>query len=192
MPSARTSRRSPAVPARHVALLRALNVGGANRLDMASLRAHFEAAGASAVRTYIQSGNVVFEASAGRAAQVTARVRARLASAHGLEVPIVLRSARELEAVVRGNPFLAAGADPARLHLAFLAGRPAAAAVAALDPARSPPDAFEVRGREVYLHLPNGAARTRLSTAWLDSRLGTVSTLRSWRTVERLLAMATA
>jgi uncharacterized protein (DUF1697 family) len=105
-------------------------------------------------------------------------------------VPVVLRSAAELRAVVRGNPFLEAGADPATLHVAFLADRPTAAAAASLDPARSPPDAFAVRGREVYLHLPNGGARSKLTTAWLDARLDTVSTVRNWRTVERLLALA--
>jgi uncharacterized protein (DUF1697 family) len=159
---------------------------------MASLAAAVEAAGATDVSTYIQSGNVLFRAPQGRAERLAADVRQALARRHGLDVPLVLRSAEELAEAVRANPFLARGTGPAQLHLAFLADRPRAAAVAALDPDRSPPDAFALRGREVYLHLPNGAARTRLTNAWLDASLGTVSTIRNWRTVERLLALATS
>ena len=78
-----------------------------------------------------------------------------------------------------------------RNGLAALAARPAPGRVAGLDARRSPPDAFAVKGREVYLHLPNGTARSRLTNAWLDSALATTSTIRNWRTVLALLEMAT-
>jgi uncharacterized protein (DUF1697 family) len=174
-----------------IALLRGLNVGGKNRLAMADLAAAFEAAGAEAARTFIQSGNVLFEAPAARAPGVAEAARRTLASRHGLEVPVVLRSAAELSAVVEGNPFLGPGVDPDLLHVAFLAQRPPAAAAAALDPLRSPPDRLELRGRDLFLHLPNGVARTRITNAWLDRTLGTTSTVRNWRTVLALLELAT-
>ncbi len=175
----------------HVALLRGLNVGGKNRLPMKDLAEVFSAAGCLDVQTYIQSGNVVFGASAALAKRLPALVSAAISKAHGHQVPIVLRTAEELRAAARGNPFLKAGADPDALHVAFLAEVPTAAAVSALDPERSPGDDFAVRGRDVYLRLPNGVARTKLTNAYIDRTLGTISTLRNWRTLLALLELAT-
>jgi uncharacterized protein (DUF1697 family) len=76
------------------------------------------------------------------------------------------------------------------LHVLFLADQPGAAAVASLDPDRSPPDAFVVRGREIYLRCPNGVGTTKLTNAWFDSRLATISTGRNWRTVLKLFELA--
>lgn len=172
----------------HVALLRAVNVGGNNRLPMRDLVAMFEAAGARDVRTYIQSGNVVFDAAPRAAPRIVAAVRDAIARDLGLRVPLVLRTAAELHGAAAGNPFLAEEED--RVYVGFLADLPTKAAVAALDPGRSPPDRFVVRGREIYLHLPTGAARTKITVDWLDRNLGTVTTLRNWRTVTKLDAMA--
>ena len=99
----------------HVALLRAINVGGTKKLLMAELRAMFEAAGCVDVRTYIQSGNVVFRAEKALAARIPALIQAQIEASKGFTVPVVTRTAAELDAVFRGNPFLAAGADPATL-----------------------------------------------------------------------------
>lgn len=173
----------------HVALLRAINVGGKNRVPMSDLVRMFEAAGARAVRTYIQSGNVVFEAAASAAPRIATVVREAIASELGHHVPLVLRTAAELHEAATKNPLFAAG-DEERLYVGFLAEAPTKAAVAALDPARSPPDRFVVRGREVYLHLPNGAGKTKITVDWLDAKLGTVTTVRNWRTVTTLDAMA--
>ena len=174
----------------HVALLRAINVGGTKKLLMAELRAMFEAAGCADVRTYIQSGNVVFRADPALAERITALIEAEIAATKGFQVPVVTRTAAEWSAVVEGNPFLAAGADPAQLHVGFLAEEPSAARIAELDPDRSPPDAFEVRGREVYLHFPNGTARSKLTVDYFDRVLGTTITIRNWRTVRKLHEMA--
>lgn len=181
---------SPPAPAIFVALLRGVNVGGKNRLPMKALAAFFEEAGAAKVRTYIQSGNVLLEAAPARAARIGADVTARIRARLGFDAPILLRSAEELAAVVKGNPFLRAGADPATLHVLFLPERPAAAAVAALDRGRSLPDAFEVRGAEVYLCLPNGMGRTKLGVDYFDRALATRCTARNWRTVTTLLELA--
>ncbi len=178
-----------AAPATHVALLRGVNVGGKNLLSMPELAALFEAAGCAGVRTYIQSGNVLFAAPAALARRVPEEIASRIEQRHGLRVPVILRSAAELRRVAARNPFLRAGADPQRLHVAFLAAAPGRAAAARLDPARSPPDAFAVLGREVYLSLPNGAGRTRLGNDYLERTLGTTSTLRNWNTVLKLASL---
>jgi uncharacterized protein (DUF1697 family) len=170
-----------------VALLRGINVGGKNLLPMQALAEIFAAAGATHVETYIQSGNVVFRAS--RPDVVAATVRSQIAARFGLQVPVVVRSAKEIAVVLTANPFLADEPDISWLHVMFLEDTPPPALIAALDPQRSPPDRFAVRGRDVYLHLPNGAAKTKLTNAWFDSKLKTVSTQRNWKTVLALAAM---
>ena len=155
--------------------------------DLARL---FEEAGCGAVRTYIQSGNVLFTLSQAKADKLSARITGSIADRFGCQIPVVLRTAEELGETIRHNPFLKAGAPENWLHVLFLAGQPDAARVAALDPLRSPGDSFAVRGREIYLQLPSGAGNTKLTNAWFDSRLATVSTGRNWRTVCKLFELA--
>jgi uncharacterized protein (DUF1697 family) len=169
-----------------LALLRGINVGGKNKLPMKDLALLFEQAGCSDVRTFIQSGNVIFHANRGGIAGLSDRVTQRIEERFGYRIPIVLRTAEEIGATIRNNPFPATGAQEKMLHVYFLATQPDAHAVEALDPQRSLPDAFLVRGKEVYLQLPNGMARTKLTNAYFDSRLSTISTARSWNTVLQL------
>lgn len=175
---------------RHVALLRGINVGGKNKLPMTTLASLFTGEGATGVTTFIQSGNVVFDAPTKLAGTLAARIERRIERELSLRVPVVLRSAAELAAVAARNPFLAAGADPDLLHVMFLAAQPTAAQARALDPARSPGDEFALVGRDLYLKLPNGVARTKLTNAYFDKALATVSTGRNWRTVLKLVELA--
>ena len=171
----------------HLALLRGINVGGKARLPMRELTAIFAAAGATAIRTYIQSGNVVFESI--EPEPLVAVVTAEIARVYGYPGRIVLRSAAELKAAHKANPFAQAGVPPEMLHVYFLADTPDLAAVKGLAPDRSPGDNFAVNGREIFLHLPNGMARTKLTNAYFDSKLKTVSTARNWNTVGKLVEL---
>ena len=173
---------------RYVALLRGINVGGKAKLPMRELSAIFLGCGATAVETYIQSGNVVFESEAAPAC--VAGVTAEIARVYGYPGRIVWRSSAEMKACYERNPFARAGVSEDALHVYFLADQPLASAVKALDPARSAPDEFVVVGKNIYLFLPDGMARTKLTNVYFDSKLGTVSTARNWRTVGRLVEMA--
>lgn len=173
----------------YLALLRGVNVGGNNKLPMRDLAALFAAAGCGRVRTYIQSGNVVFRASADIAAGLPSLLAAQLAERFNCRTPVILRTAAQVGAVLRTNPYLAPGADENALHVLFLAGVPSAERVAALDPDRSPPDTYQVIGQEIYLHLPQGMGRTKLTNAYFDTKLATISTARNWRTVNALHEM---
>lgn len=173
----------------HIALMRGINLAGKNRLPMEGLSALFTDAGCTDVRTYVQSGNVAFQAGPELARRIPRLIETAISDQFGLRVPVVTRTATELRKVAQANPYLAGEKDTSTLHVAFLAAKPTAAQIKGLDPDRSPPDEFTVRGREVYLRLPNGVGRTKLSNAYLDSRLGTTSTLRNWRTVLKLIEM---
>ncbi|MCC6874621.1 MAG: DUF1697 domain-containing protein [Sandaracinaceae bacterium] len=171
--------------ATHIAFLRGINVGGKRSLPMKRLVAIFEAAGGEDVRTYIQSGNVVFRAR--RAAGLAERVTEDIEEQFGFQVPVVLRTAGELGAVPGACPFPAS--EPKALHVAFLAERPPDSKIALLDPSRSPGDRFAVIGKDIHLCLPNGVGKSKLTNEYFDRALGTTSTLRNWRTVLELIRL---
>ncbi|HEY0389359.1 MAG TPA: DUF1697 domain-containing protein [Gaiellales bacterium] len=174
---------------RLVALLRGVNLGAARRLPMADLRASMERLGYDDVHTVLQSGNVVYTGgdSADRSEQ---RIRAQLRDDTGMDVPVMVRTARQMEAVVRRNPLSDHASDPKRHHVVFLAGRPAAARGASLDPAAFEPERFALHGRELYVWWPDGAHRARLTLPAIERRLGVSGTARNWNTVEKLAELA--
>ena len=175
----------------YVALLRAINIGARNKIPMGGLKALFADLGHEDVTTYVQSGNVVFRTRAGTESRVAAEIENAITREFGHDVAVLLRSPAELAKIAEGNPFLAGEIDHKKLHVMFLDQRPAAKAVAGLDLDRSPPDAFSVSGRDIYLHFPTrGSGRSKLTIGYFESRLGVRGTARNWRTVTTLLELA--
>ena len=173
----------------YVALLRGINVGGKNKVPMKALIPLFVDSGCDNVRAYIQSGNVIFTANSAVSAKIPSLVPGAIQKCFGCEVPVILRNAEQLAKVLRANPFLKRGAAESELHVLFLADAADPARIRNLDPDRSPPDQFEVRGQEIYLRLPNGAGRSKLTNQYFDSKLATVTTGRNWRTVNKILEL---
>jgi uncharacterized protein (DUF1697 family) len=174
------------MPETNLALLRGINVGGKNMLPMKDLGAMFLGAGCLNVRTYIQSGNVIFDADSDLAALIPGIITARIAERFGHRVPVIVRSAAQCADVLRNNPFIAEGVAEESLYVMYLAEYPTPGCIEKLDPDRSPPDAFVLRGQEIYLRLPNGAARSKLTNQYFDTKLATISTARNWRTATTL------
>jgi uncharacterized protein (DUF1697 family) len=175
---------------RYVALLRSVNVGGHGRIGMGDLRASFERLGYGDVVTYIQTGNVLFDARSKSEAAVVSAIEDRLAEDFGDSPAVILRSVPELLRVGHASPYAKAGADPARHHVTFLATRPDKKAVSSLVLPASGRDELVVDGREVYVHTPDGYGTSKLSGALLERRLGVLSTTRNWNTVTKLCALA--
>ncbi|MDP9495149.1 MAG: DUF1697 domain-containing protein [Actinomycetota bacterium] len=174
---------------RAVALIRGVNVGGRSMLPMAELRAALSKRGFGDAQTYLQSGNVVLEPGTVRLPDLAAALEAAIAEDFGLEVRVMTRTRKELVAVAGAHPFRGDHFDPSLLHVVFLEKAPAAAKLAVLDPDRSPPDRFEVHGREIYLSYPNGQGRSKLNLDYFERVLGTAGTARNWNTVTKLLEM---
>jgi uncharacterized protein (DUF1697 family) len=168
----------------YVALLRGVNVGGNNKLPMKDLATIFQKCGCSNVRTYIQSGNVVFECPTS-VARLQETVGSVIEKKFGFHPSLVLRKLDDMESVVKNNPFLKAGAAEAELHVVFLGDALEADEIAKLEKNRVPPDEYAIRGKEMYLRLPNGAGRSKLASV----KLKTVATARNWRTVNKLIEM---
>ena len=171
---------------RWVALLRAVNLGARNKVPMPELRELLESAGYESVRTYIASGNVLLDGPAGGAAVATALERL-IADSFGVTTTAILRRPRDLAEIVEAHPF---GDDPSETHVAFLAARPVKAAGARLEEAGRGADEAILAGADLYLRLPRGVQGSRLSAARLESLLGVPVTMRNWRTVAKLVELA--
>jgi uncharacterized protein (DUF1697 family) len=167
---------------RQVALLRGVNVGPTTRVGMAALREVFAGLGFTEIKTYVNSGNVVFD---GRAASL-AKVERAIADAVGWEVPVVLRTQAELRDVLAANPLGEVASNASRHLVMFADGAVDPARADDLDPAALEPEAFAIRGREAYLWLPNGVQNSKLARAMTEKRFGVRLTGRNWRTVQKL------
>jgi uncharacterized protein (DUF1697 family) len=172
-----------------VALLRGINLGGKNKVPMADLKVQLAELGLEDVVTYIQSGNAVFRSPVAKT-RVAADIAKRVATAYGLDVKVIVRTPAELGRIAKANPYLPGEKDVSKLHVIYLDRAPKAADKAKLDPDRSPPDEFTVRGREIYLHLPNGLGRSKLTIDYFERRLGVAATARNWNTLLKLIDLA--
>jgi uncharacterized protein (DUF1697 family) len=172
-----------------IALLRGINVLGRNTVSMQDLCAALERDGLTGVRTYIQSGNVVFQCVKATPAALAQRVAAAVAKRHGFAPRVVVLRASDLERAAAGNPFRAAEALPKSLHLYFLAAAPRGANLESLQRVRSGTEAFELRGNVLYLHTPEGFAASKVRSQ-IERALGVEATARNWRTVTQLIELA--
>lgn len=171
-----------------VALLRGVNVVGANKVPMKELAATLERAGFSSVRTYIQSGNIIFKSSAGSARALSTRIARLVRRKFGFEPKVMVISRRELEQAVRGNPFPGARENHKSLHLFFLSDRPLEPdleSLARLDLGR---EAFALKVGVFYLYTPDGFPDSVVRSRF-ERCLGVQATGRNWRTVNELLKM---
>ncbi|MEN3613339.1 DUF1697 domain-containing protein [Plantactinospora sp. ZYX-F-223] len=174
---------------RYAALLRGVNLGSHNRIGMADLRRIVTDLGHDDVKTYLQSGNVVFGAGNGADPErLAGDLRRALADQLTIDVAVMVRSGPELAELTAGNPYAPAQPDEVKLLVAFLAQPPEADRVAELSVpgAEAAGFAFAGTGRDLYLHYPDGYGRSRFSNAYLEKRLGVASTTRNWKTVKAL------
>ena len=174
-----------------VAFLRAVNLGKRNRVAMADFRSLLTQAGYEDVTTHLQSGNVVLGAPERRAAAVERSIEEILRDGFGLDNAVMVRSANEMAKVVRDNPFLARGADPATLHVSFLKSAPPAAAAQTLAATDHAPDELALGGRELYLSYPQGVGRSKMA-AFVERTVPGLGTVRRWSVVTRLAELAGA
>jgi uncharacterized protein (DUF1697 family) len=181
----------------YVAMVRGINVSGSKPVKMEALRRSFEALGFKNVRSYVQSGNVVFEAKERAAAPLGSKIVARIKRDFGFEVSVLVLGAGELGRVVDENPFLkrrrprAPEIDVTKLHVTFLAAAPAPAGLKKMEGVSSGRDAFHCLGKTIYLACPDGYGNTKLSNNAFERALGAAATTRNWKTVTTLAAMAT-
>jgi uncharacterized protein (DUF1697 family) len=176
----------------YVALLRSVNVAGHGRLAMPELQEAFRALGYEDVSTYIQTGNVLFRTSRRSATKLETEIEHQLEATFDTTPKVIVRTAAELDRTVATSPYPARGADPSRHHVTFLAIAPTRERLDAFRQPDSGRDELAIIGREVYVHTPDGYARTKLTGTYLERHLGVSSTTRNWNTVTKLSALASA
>jgi uncharacterized protein (DUF1697 family) len=172
-----------------VIMLRGINLGPARRVGMADLRALFADAGYEDVRTYVQSGNVVLQSTA-TPAELERETAVLISERFGFDVPVVVRTRRQLAAVVKLNPLGDVVENPKRYQVSFLSDKPGATVVKALEAAATDEERVVCRGREIYAWHPAGVAGSKLWNALAGKGLGVTATARNWTTVTTLLQMA--
>lgn len=176
---------------RYVALLRAVNLAGTNRVAMAELREWIGELGFSDPRTLLNSGNAVFDGRDQPSGRVEAKLEAASKKCFGFEIAFVVRTADEMAKAIDRNPFpKEAAADPGRLLVVFTKGPIAAANVKALQAAIVGREVVRGEGSHLYAVYPDGQGRSKLTAAVIERKLGVVGTGRNWNTVLKLKEMA--
>lgn len=176
-----------------VSLLRGVNVGGHRIIKMDALRALYESLRLQNCKTYVQSGNVVFEAKERNLPALAQRIEAAIENSYGFRPHVILRSAAELRAVLNANPFAERNEiHPSKLLVLFLARELTAETQISLAKIKTDPEELVVIGQEIYIYFPNGMGKSKLPMARIEKTLKVPVTGRNWNTVNKLLEMAEA
>jgi uncharacterized protein (DUF1697 family) len=177
----------------HIALLRAINLAGHNKVAMSDLREILTGLGFEQVQSLLQSGNLVFRADGRTSTQLERALEAAVKRRLGLETDFFVRTASDWKAIIAGNPFPEeARRDPNHLLVMLLKTAPGREKLAALQKAITGREIVGLDGRQAYLVYPDGIGRSRLTTAAIEKQLGTRATGRNWNTVLKLGALTEA
>jgi uncharacterized protein (DUF1697 family) len=176
---------------RYIALLRGINIGNKNRIKMVDLRNIFESMGFKDVKTYLQSGNVIFSHDSVEMAEIERYIERKVNQTFEFTVNVIIRTDNEFENIINKNPFIK---DPDiefdKLHVTFLKEAFNKEAILDLNLNKEENEKFEIDGSEIYLYLPNGYARTKLTNNTFEKKLKTIATTRNWKTVNKLLGLS--
>jgi uncharacterized protein (DUF1697 family) len=156
---------------------------------MKELVASLEATGAREIKTYIQSGNAIFQSAEKNSSRISKRFTAEIKTRHGFEPHVLVLRLEELKKAMRENPFPEAEADPSSLHLGFLATKPKSPDLAKLSSLKKESERFHLSDHVFYLHAPEGVGKSKLAAS-SERLLGVSMTDRNWRTVCKVMEMA--
>jgi uncharacterized protein (DUF1697 family) len=172
----------------YIAILRGINVLGKKIIKMEALRIMMERLGFGEVRTYIQSGNVVFRTKNQSLTDITDLITDRIHTDFGLRVPLIVLDNDMLERVIKQNPFVSdLDLDAGKMHVTFLSSPPSPFDREAIEAKKQDGEHIALSEHAVYLYCPNGYGNTKLSNDFLEKKLGVMATTRNWRTVLELM-----
>jgi uncharacterized protein (DUF1697 family) len=173
-----------------ISLLRGINVRGQRRVPMQELARMYESLGFTGVRTYLQSGNVLFDSQGTEPGQLSALIGERIAQVFGFQVKIILWDSDDFRRIIRSNPFLRDNVDAGTLHVTFLSDISPETITEFLRSGENGVDRYILAGKEVFLSCPDEYGKTKFSNAFFEKMLDTVGTTRNWKTVTTLAEMA--
>ena len=171
-----------------IALLRGINVSGQKLIKMADLRTSLEKAGFAGAKTYIQSGNLILKSAESDPEVIEEHVKALILKDFGFDVPTFVTTAEYLEETVANNPY--PDVEAKKLFVAYLNEAPAPERIEALNAQDFSPEAYVIDGKRIYLHAALGAAKSKLSNNYFESKLKVKATMRNWNTTNKLIALS--
>jgi uncharacterized protein (DUF1697 family) len=176
----------------YIALLRGINVSGHKTILMDDLKALFEKMNFGEVKTYIQSGNIVFKTGENLTdAELAQRIQQSITGRYNFFVPVFIRSGEEMAKTLAENPFLKEkDINPDWLHVTFLSDSPRQSDREAISKYDFSPDRFYLVRNEAYLYCPQGYGNTKISNLFFENRLKVSATTRNWKTVIKLVDLA--
>jgi uncharacterized protein (DUF1697 family) len=168
-----------------IGILRGINVGGKRKILMADLKSLCEKLGLNNVATYIQSGNLIF-ASGKQNSELESILEKGIKETFGFDVPVIVRSSKELDASIKNNPFYDENADINSLHLTFLKEKPTKENQEKALAFNCEPDKFKIEDKYVYILCQGKYHKTKLTNNFFEKKLNTGATTRNWKTVLKL------
>lgn len=174
----------------YIALLRGINVSGKNQIRMEELKARMLEINLENVRTYIQSGNLIFNHIGSSHTEFESMIADKIATDFGFNVPVMVKTAVEIDEAIENNPFISTYLSHIdKLHITFLSGIPEENSVSELLAVTDPSDKFIISGDTVYLYCPNGYGSTMFSNTFFEKKLKRTATTRNWKTMLKLAEM---
>jgi uncharacterized protein (DUF1697 family) len=174
-----------------ISMLRGVNLGNHNKINMGALRALYESLKFGAPRTHVQSGNVIFRTKEKNSAALAKKIQNAIEREFGCRPEVVLRTTDELRKAVAASPFASRrDLEPSKILVTFLAAEPGPEAHATLLRLKSHPEELHVKGRELYIYFPDGVGRSKLPWSSVERLLKTTGTARNWNSVTKMLAIA--
>ncbi len=176
----------------YISLLRGINVGGHKIVRMEALRALYEKLDFRNVRSYLQSGNIIFQYSEKDQRSLEKLISDRIMKDFNIKVLVYILRIEHLESIIKGNPFTGDKTkDPAFQHITFLHSSPESYDIDSIASKKTAREEFSVSNDAVYLYCPDGYGRTKLSNNFLESKLQVGATTRNWRSANEILKIAT-
>jgi uncharacterized protein (DUF1697 family) len=174
-----------------ISMLRGVNVGGHNKINIEALRALYASLKFEGARTHAQSGNVIFRSKEKPSAALAKKIQSAIEREFNCRPEVILRTTNELRKAIAASPFAASrNLEPGKILVTFLSSEPGVEARATLLSLKSHPEELHLKGRELYIYFPDGAGRSKLPWSSVERLLKTTGTARNWNSVTKMLAIA--
>ncbi len=177
---------------KYISILRGINVSGQKKIKMGDLKSLYELMGFQDVVTYIQSGNVIFDATAGNEFELKSRIEKSIEKKYKFHVPVEIRTNRKFENIIKNCPFgsVDLAAEGTKVLVTFLSSIPAKDKITELLKHVVAPEKLVFSGRDVYLYCPNGYGKSKLSNTFIENKLKVKATTRNWKSVHKLFELS--
>ncbi|MCH7827061.1 MAG: DUF1697 domain-containing protein [Bacteroidetes bacterium] len=172
----------------YISMLRGINVSGQKKIKMDELKKLYESLGFKNIKTYIQSGNVIFDFSDTNISKLINKIELKIKKSFSYDVPVLIKTKNDLQKLIANNPFVKK--DSSKLYVTFLSDTPIQSPIDEITKIKDKSEEFIISRKEIYLFYPNGYGRSKLTNNYFERKLKLSATTRNWKTVNKLLELA--